>query len=74
MAEMTSATVDIASRRQLFVDDWVVAQTHGVARVLHQPVKYVGNPVIHPTYPMERAITIYGAILYDPAESIQKNR
>ena len=70
MAEMTSAALEIAGRRQLFIDDWLVAETHGIARVLHQPTKYVGNPVIHPTYPLERAITIYGAILYDPAERL----
>ena len=70
MADMTTAALEIAGRRQLFVDDWLVAETHGVARVLHQPAKYVGNPVIYPTYPLERAITIYGAILYDPAESL----
>ncbi|MAG35778.1 MAG: hypothetical protein CL878_05980 [Dehalococcoidia bacterium] len=70
MATATTAALNIAGRRQLFIDDWLVAKTHGVSRALHQPAKYVGNPVIHPTYPMERAITIYGAILYDPAESL----
>ena len=70
MADTSTAAPEIVGRRQLFIDDWLVAETHGIARVLHQPTKYVGNPVIYPTYPLERAITIYGAILYDPAESL----
>ena len=44
MADTSTAAPEIAGRRQLFIDDWLVAETHGIARVLHQPTKYVGNP------------------------------
>ncbi len=42
--------------RQLFVDDFLVESTKGVTRVLHKPVKYVGNPVMWPETKAERAL------------------
>ena len=32
-------TRDIATARQLFLDNWIVAQTNGLKRTLHQPEK-----------------------------------
>ena len=42
---MTGAPLDLEGRRQLFIDDQMVEESRGVERVMHQPAKYVGNPV-----------------------------
>jgi len=34
--------------RQLFLDDFIVGDIYNVTRVIHQPKKYEGNPVIRP--------------------------
>ena len=46
---MTSSAIEIADRRQLFIDDYIVEETQGVTKSLNRPAKYVGNPVIRPT-------------------------
>ena len=33
-------------QKQLFLDDWVVDSTHNVSRVLKEPQRWPGNPVI----------------------------
>lgn len=35
-----------AGQRQLFLDDFILGDIHQVTRVIHQPTKYEGNPVI----------------------------
>lgn len=37
--------VAIGPERQLFVDDHVIDMLENVARFVHQPVKYEGNPI-----------------------------
>ncbi len=43
----------IGNARQLFLDDFVVAELRGVVRTLHQPTKYENNPVVVPEHPWE---------------------
>ena len=63
--------IDIASAKQLFIDDLVVEEMNGVTRTLNQPVKYEGNPVLRPTKPWEgRRVDIYTTVMYDPAEGL----
>src|SRR5687767_11715818 len=38
--------VKLASRRQLFLDDYLIAARDGLRRVLHQPEKHPNNPVM----------------------------
>lgn len=59
----------VAGQRQLFVDDSLVEETHALTRVLHQPTKYAGNPIIRRSLPWERNVSLYGAVLYDPVEA-----
>ena len=62
--------LDIGSQRQLFLDDYIVDRTDGVERVVHQPKKYSGNPVIHQgqtTWNQYRS-QLYGTVLYMPEE------
>ena len=59
--------LDIGTTKQLFIDDQIIAQTHGVVRTLNQPAKYVGNPLFYPLYPWEGRVELYGTVLRDPA-------
>ena len=61
--------IELRGKRQLFVDDHIEEETRGLERVLNQPVKYAGNPVISPTYPWERGcVDIYGTVMRDPED------
>ena len=41
----------IDSRRQLFVDDYLIASMDGLKRKWHEPVKHPGNPVMEGELP-----------------------
>ena len=51
---LIAAAISIDTGRQLFVDDYLVAETSGIVRAWNSPVKYEGNPVLWPTTDMER--------------------
>ena len=55
-------TIDIGKTPQLFVDDLIVDEIHGVTSTLHQPAKYAGNPIMTPLYPWEGRLTLYGTV------------
>jgi len=40
-------------QKQLFLDDYIIAETQNLERTLHQPAKYEGNPVLQPGYRWE---------------------
>ena len=44
----------IGNAKQLFVDDFIVDSNDGLTRVLHQPERYSGNPVIVGDTPWEK--------------------
>jgi hypothetical protein len=53
-------------RRQLFLDDWLVAETQNVQRVPGQVEKHPGNPVIRRDKPWDTArCGLYGNVVYD---------
>jgi hypothetical protein len=58
----------IGERKQLFLDNFIIAETRSVNRTLNQPVKYAGNPIMIPLYPWEGRIELYGTVLRDPEE------
>ena len=60
--------LEIGTTRQLFIDDHIVESTEGVARRLHQPAKYAGNPVLTPIHPWEGRVTLYGTVMRDPRD------
>ena len=60
--------LEIGTTRQLFIDDHIVESTEGVARRLHQPAKYAGNPVLSPLYPWEGRVALYGTVMRDPRD------
>lgn len=61
-------------RRQLFLDDAIIASREGVSRQLHQPRKFAGNPVLRAAdkpWQTFRA-QVYGTVLYFPEERLFK--
>ena len=59
--------------RQLFLDDFLLGDVYNVERVIHQPVKYEGNPVILADQPWEgSSIQIRSAPVWDPEDELYK--
>ena len=54
-------------KRQLFLDDGIVARTSHVTKVQGQVVKHPDNPVIHRDKPWDKGrADLYGSAVYDP--------
>lgn len=52
--------------RQLFLDDFGIERLNNIQRVVHQPVRHEGNPVLRGDNPWEKAsASVYGTMLYD---------
>ena len=49
--DMADLPVVIGQDRQLFVDNYIIADTQNVIREVHQPRRYDGNPVLAPPGP-----------------------
>lgn len=62
------APIAIDARRQLFLDDALVAEMTGLERSLHQPQDHPATPVMVSEHPWEHRRIIYGSVLYFPAE------
>jgi hypothetical protein len=62
--------VQLSSKRQLFVDSYLIEEMDGLHKKVHQPTKYLGNPVLRADRPWEKAVRTNGApsVLYDPPE------
>jgi len=56
--------------KQLFFDDHVIAELKGVKKVLNQPVKHPGNPLMR-KHEREHAMT-YGAVVRDESDGLYK--
>lgn len=56
--------------RNLFIDDYMIVRIDGLQRVVNQPTKYPGNPVIKPDTPWEGYCSIYGTAMYDERENL----
>ena len=70
------SAVDVGTAKQLFVDDHVIGSLEGAFRVLNQPVKYEGNPIIElkpaQTVGSDNKVVVMGSVLYDEDESLYK--
>ena len=55
----------ILNGKQLFVDDFLIAESDGVTRVLHQPIKHPKNPLLVKDRPWEESGPVYGTVHYD---------
>ena len=59
--------------RQLFLDDYIIGDLNGLSRVIHQPVKYAGNPVVRADIPTDgTTIQIRSAPSWDESEQVWK--
>jgi len=64
---------NIRDSKQLFFDDYIVESMENVKRVINQPVKYAGNPVLKPDEPWEKGLAYAtGNIIHDEDEGIYK--
>ncbi len=68
---MSAATVsrecDVGLTKQLFLDDYVIERMDGLKRVLNQPRRYPGNPIIRPEFPWENGAVDSPHVAFDPA-------
>jgi hypothetical protein len=74
--ETPPAVIPIDRGRQLFVDDFLIAETT-LTRTFHTAKKYEGNPVFKPETLLEQkpagvCYLGHGGVFYDPAEQIIK--
>lgn len=63
------APISLDSRRQLFLDDHLIASTRRVRRAVETAQKFPGNPVLWPTESWEPPMaTVYGSVIRDGAK------
>src|SRR2546426_8727328 len=63
------AGIVLDSRKQLFLDDYLVASMTHVKRTVEQAQKFPGNPVLYQTESWESPVaTIYGSVIRDGRE------
>jgi hypothetical protein len=57
--------VMIESRKELFLDDTLIATMNGVKRVVNQPRRYEGNPLLKSQGPWDEKIIQHMGLIYD---------
>lgn len=58
--------IEIRNTKQLFVDDYILDRMEGLNRVMHQPEKHPGNPILRAEKAWEKPIVcLYGTVLRD---------
>ena len=71
-----TGAIDVGTQKQLFIDDYIIAESSRVFKVLNQPVKYKGNPMIELKPPLTgngtRASVVFGNVLFDQEEKLFK--
>jgi hypothetical protein len=58
-----NAPIDVSTDRQLFLDDFWIAESNGVRRVLHQPVRR--EAAIFTEHPWEAGISTNATVVLD---------
>jgi hypothetical protein len=62
---------NVGSTRQLFLDDWIIAESTNVARQPGEVLKYPGNPIIKRDKPWDRGrCDLYGSAVYNPSTKL----
>jgi hypothetical protein len=64
------SVLELGGRRQLFIDDYLVDDARGVTKVLKQPTKYAGNPVLRRTHSWMSSVGIYGTVIHEPDQGL----
>jgi hypothetical protein len=64
-----SGQIRLTSTKQLFLDDFLIAEKENVERAIHPAEKFRGNPVLRATEPWEGPVAIvYGSVIQDRAK------
>ena len=76
IGQSSQRVIDIGMQKQFFVDDYIIASKKMVNRVLNQPVKYEGNPIIE-LKPAQKVdgkefVIVGGSVIYDEEEQLFK--
>ena len=68
--------IDIASTRQLFLDDYIIDSLDGVTRRYHRPIRSIDHPVLGAVTPWEinsiGPFLFGGTVIYDEEDCIFK--
>ena len=75
MSQSYKSVYGVGRDTQLFVDDHLIAERHGLIRRMHQPKKHPGNPLMLPTLPFERDYQYHytwdnGSVILDPRDGV----
>src|SRR5437879_350452 len=74
-AKTSEGSISLSSDRQLFLDDYLVADIQNLKRVLNRPTKYSGNPILKPERPWEFSNTFVGngpGVIFDQKKRVFK--
>ncbi|MDP7637979.1 MAG: hypothetical protein QF577_10585, partial [Phycisphaerae bacterium] len=59
--------------KQLFIDDYIIEKIEGAEKILNQPIKHPGNPILVKDKPWEVSHPNgYASVIYDKEEKIYK--
>ncbi|MCK5105013.1 MAG: hypothetical protein KAR17_19455 [Cyclobacteriaceae bacterium] len=70
--DLKKSVLKTSANWQLFIDNYWVAKRDNVTSTLHQPEKYVNNPLIRADVSWEQNPYCFGTVIYDEEESIFK--
>ncbi|MBT7165193.1 MAG: hypothetical protein HN904_20605 [Victivallales bacterium] len=69
MKSGTTAPRRVDGTHQLFIEDSLIESSEGLSRVVNQPAKYHGNPVLTYEHPWEgNCVITWGSVLWDERE------
>lgn len=69
--ESQKAPITLSNHPQLFLDDYLLAETRNIKRALQQPTKHPANPLpFEPEYPWEESRMSPGCVLYDEEREV----
>jgi len=70
---LTDSPIALGNHRQLFIDDYVIAETNNIIRRVCPVQKYPKNPIVRPDRPWEGSTTVpQGSVIYDAEDSCYK--
>ncbi len=58
-------TCQVGPAKQLFIDDYVIDRMNGARRVLNQPNRYAGKPIVTAEFPWEGRAVVAPVVLWD---------
>ncbi len=61
-----SARLEIGTQKQLFLDDYVIEKMDGLKRIVNQPQRYPGNPIVGRDYHWEEGSVDIPLVVFDP--------